>query len=325
MKILMFIFPLLFFVTTICQPQATTVVLSKTLTGHTEPVNCLSFSPDGKMLASGSNAESLMSDIGKFEIIIWNVVNGRAQAHLVGHHEPILSVSFNQLGNRLVSSDSKGIIKVWSIDSLKEIRTIEGGEWISTVCFTPDGRFIIGEYTFAKKVNIWDSESGELIFTLGINDQLGAMDISPDGSKIALSCYHKIQIWSLISQKQLLSVDDDLVNGFAIKYSPDGKSLAVGLGDGSIKMFDPETLSLRYTLQGHFKSVLSVGFNKDNKYLVSGSTDQMIKVWNLKTKSQLKSLVNEHKGTIEAVAFSPNSNTFETTGDDKTIKLWKIQ
>jgi hypothetical protein len=53
------------------------------------------------------------------------------------------------------------------------------------------------------------------------------MDIAPDGSKIALSCYHKIQIWSLISKKELISIDDNSVNGFGIKYSNDGKKLAV--------------------------------------------------------------------------------------------------
>jgi WD40 repeat protein len=312
-------------ITTIgCYGQAPSVALLKTLTGHTEPINCLSYSPDGKLLASGSAAESILSDSGKFEIIIWNVSDGKPQSHLTGHKSPIKSVSFDKSGKQLVSADTKGEVRIWSLENMKQIKFIDGSEWISTVCFTPDSKFILGEYSFGKKVNIWDSESGELVITLPVNLQIGSMDISPDGSKIALSCYHKIQIWSLISKKVLISIDDNSASGFGIKYSNDGKKLAIGLRSGEIKLFDSETLNQLTILNGHFKPVLSVSFNKDNKYLVSGSSDQMIKVWNVNTQKEIKSLINEHKGTVKAVSFNPTTNTFATTGEDKLIKIWKI-
>lgn len=317
---------ILFIVPTICEGQTSkNVLLLKTLTGHTEPVSCLTFSNDGKLLASGSEAESLNSDSGKFEIIIWSTISNKALGNLKGHKDAIQSISFNKTGTKLVSSDSKGEIIVWDVSNFKEIKSITGSDWISTVCLTPDDRYIIGEYSYAKKVDLWDFETGELISTLNIGQQIGSMDVSPDGSKIALSCYHSVQIWSLISNKKLSSVDDNSFRGFAIKYSPDGKILAVGSGEGEIKLFDPESLKSKYTLIGHFKPVLSVDFNKENKYLVSGSSDQMIKVWNLQSKKEIKSLDNVHKGMVLAVAFNPTSNSFATSGVDKTIKLWKIQ
>jgi WD40 repeat protein len=326
MKTIKQILAIIAVITTIgCNGQTPTVTLSKILTGHTEPINCLSYSPDGKLLASGSAAESILSDSGKFEIIIWNVSDGKPLTHLTGHQSPIQSICFNRSGKQLVSADTKGEIRIWSLDSMRQIKFIDGLEWISTICFTPDSKFILGEYSYDKKVNIWDSETGELVATLPVNIQIGSMDISPDGSKIALSCYHKIQIWSLISKKELISIDDNSVNGFEIAYSNDGKKLAIGLGNGEIKIFDPETLKLLTTFQGHFKPVLSVSFSKDNKYLVSGSSDQMIKVWNLQTQKEFKSLVNEHKGTVQAVSFSPTTNSYATTGQDKLIKIWKIQ
>jgi WD40 repeat protein len=326
MKNIQHIIAIIFCVTTLgCNGQNPSVTLSKTLTGHTEPINCLSYSPDGKFLASGSAADRILSDSGKFEIIIWNVSEGKLISHLTGHQSPIRSISFDRSGKNLVSADTKGEVRIWSLDSMKQIKFIDGLEWISTVCFTPDSKFILGEYSYDKKVNIWDSETGELVATLPVNIQIGSLDISPDGSKIALSCYHKIQIWSLISKKELISIDDNSVNGFGIKYSNDGRKLAIGLGSGEIKLFDPETLKLLTTLQGHFKPVLSVSFSKDNKYLVSGSSDQMIKVWNLQTQKELKSLINEHKGTVQAVSFNPTTNSFATIGRDKLIKIWKIQ
>lgn len=305
--------------------QTQTVILSKVLTGHTEPINCLSYSPDGKIIASGSAAKRILSDSGKFEIIIWNATDGKIISHLTGHQSPIQNISFNRSGKQLVSADTKGEIRIWSLDSMKQTKFIDGHEWISTVCFTPDSKFVLGEYSYDKKVNIWDSQTGELVATLPVNLQIGSMAISPDGSKIALSCYHKIQIWSLISKKELISIDDNSLGGYEIVYSNDGKKLAIGLGSGEIKFFDTETLKLLTTLQGHFKPVLCVSFNKDNKYLISGSSDQMIKVWNLQTQKELKSLINEHKGTVKAVSFNPITNSFATTGEDKLIKIWKIQ
>jgi WD40 repeat protein len=326
MKTIIQLLSIIFCITTIdCNGQTPTVILSKTLSGHTEAINCLSYSPDGNFLASGSTAESILSVSGKFEIIIWSVTSGKLLTHLTGHQSPIQSISFDRSGKKLVSADTKGEIRIWSLDSMKQIKFIAGLEWISTVCFTPDSKFILGEYSYDQKVNIWDSESCELVATLPVNSQIGSMAISPDGFKIALSCYHKIQIWSLISKKELISIEDNSVNGFGIAYSNDGKKLAVGLVSGEIELFDPETLKLITTLQGHFKPVLSISFNKGNKYLISGSSDQMIKVWDLQTQKELKTLINEHKGTVQFVLFNPTDNSFATIGQDKLIKIWKIQ
>jgi len=314
------------FTLTFCYSQSINVKLARTLIGHTEPINCIVYSPNGKLLASGSDIVGLDNpDSGKFEIIIWNISDGKIAGRLLGHKDAIQSIAFNNTSTKIVSSDSKGTIKIWDILSFKEIKTINGSDWINTVCLTPDDRYIIGEYSFAKQVDLWDFETGELIYALNINLQIGSMDISPDGSKIVLSCYHKIQIWSLISNKQLLSIDDNSVNGSAIKYSPDGKLLAVGSRGGEIKFYDSESLNLKYILNGHFKPVLSVAFSKDNKYLISGSSDQMIKVWSFQSKKEIKSLVNVHNGMVKAVACNPQSNTFATAGSDKTIKLWKLQ
>ena len=307
-----------------CFSQSHGVTRLKTMLGHTEPINCLSYSPNGKYLASGSAAQSILSDSGKFEIIIWNTLDSKIITHLIGHQSPILSVSFDNSGKHLVSCDSKGDIRIWSVDSMKLVKFIFGSGWISSVCFTPDGKFIIGEFTFEKKVNIWDSESGELIATLPVNIQIGCMDISKDGSKIALSCYHKIQIWSLISKRELVSIEDNSINGYDIQYSNDGMKLAVGLGNGQIKIFDSERLSLLSTLKGHFKPVLSISFSADDKYMVSGSSDQVITIWNLQTKKIIASLLNEHMGSVNAVTFSNSNYLFATAGRDKQVKIWKI-
>ena len=178
----------LFAINVIAQTTPTSsITLSKTLEGQSNPISCIAFSPDAKFIASGSRSVSLFSPKDDYEIIIWNNSVGNIFCHLKGHNSPISSVSYDKGGKRLVSCDQDGEIRIWNTDSLKEIKCIKGGDLISTICFTPDGKFIIGEYSYAKLVNIWDSETGNLVVTIPTDTQIGSMNISPDGAKIALA------------------------------------------------------------------------------------------------------------------------------------------
>ena len=155
-------------------------------------------------------------------------------------------------------------------------------------------------------------------------EQHGSMDISSDGNKIYISSYNKIQVWSLISRELIAAVDNHDSSDFALKCSRDGKYLAVGLQNGDIKIYDAETLIPRFTLKGHFKPVICHSFSKNGQYLISGSTDQMVKLWKITSRTEIKSLINIHKGRIKSIVFNPISNSFATTGDDDTIKIWNI-
>lgn len=195
---------------------------------------------------------------------------------------------------------------------------------MGTISISPNNKYILGTFEIASEVCAWDLKTGILVTTLKVGKDLGSLDISPDGKEIALSYYKKLQIWNLKTSKVLLSVDNQEEFGFQMAYSHDGKKLAVGLGSGDINIYDPKTLKVVAILKGHFKPVLSVSFNKTDNYLLSGSSDQMAKVWNIKTNKILKSLVNIHRGTVSAVRFNPVSNTFATTGDDGTVQMWKL-
>ena len=296
------------------------------LEGHTEKINALVYSQNGKLIASGSSFRSFDdSDSGKFEIIIWDVSSKKIINRLLGHNNSINSICFDNTNTKLISADSKGVIKIWDLLSFKEIKSIKGIDWISSIKLTPDNRFFICEYEFAKKVEVRDFKNGELINSLDVGSQIGNMDISPDGTKIALSCFHSLQIWSLISNNKLISIEDDNARGFQVQYSPNGKLIGLALANGNVNFYEPENLIQQFSFSGHFKPVVAISFSKGNDFLISGSSDMTAKVWDLKLKKEIKSLVNIHKGTINCVSFSPQRNTFITTGDDKLIKIWDIR
>ncbi|PYH28219.1 NACHT and WD40 domain protein [Aspergillus neoniger CBS 115656] len=107
----------------------------------------------------------------------------------------------------------------------------------------------------------------------------------------------------------------------SVALSPDGRILASGSWDDTIKLWDPATGVEQRTLTGHSSLIFSVAFSPDGRTLASGSRDHTIKLWNPVTGVEQRTLTG-HSSTVFSVAFSPDGRTLASGSDDKTIKLW---
>ncbi|MEG4054982.1 MULTISPECIES: WD40 domain-containing protein [unclassified Microcoleus] len=113
------------------------------------------------------------------------------------------------------------------------------------------------------------------------------------------------------------------VNSLAI--SPDGKILASGSWDKTIKIWNLETAELIGTLTGHSDRVNSVAISYDGKMLVSGSSDETIKFWNLHSGDLLCTFPG-HSMEVNSVAINPKRLVIASCGGaDNTIKLWNLR
>ncbi|NMF65714.1 trypsin-like peptidase domain-containing protein [Brasilonema octagenarum] len=111
------------------------------------------------------------------------------------------------------------------------------------------------------------------------------------------------------------------VNSVAI--SPDGRTLASGSWDDTIKIWNLATGQLIRTLAGHSYSVNSVAISADGRTLASGSFDKTIKIWNLATGQLIRTL-GGHSEWVRSVAISPDGRTLVSGSGDKTIKIWRL-
>ena len=149
------------------------------LTAHTKAVKCLAFSPDGKILASGSDDNTIR---------LWSVDTGETQMILTGHtheFEGVKSVTFSPDGKTLVSGGGDNIIHLWDIDTGEINMTLVGHtHWVFSLAFSPDGK-TLASGGVDSVINLWDANTGEHKKTLdGHTAWVRSIAFSPDGKTL---------------------------------------------------------------------------------------------------------------------------------------------
>jgi WD40 repeat protein len=275
----------------VCWAQKPELVVQ---TGHSETVNSVAFSPDGKTLASGSEDHTIK---------LWEVTTGRVLRTLTGHSDGVNSVAFSPDGKRLASGGDDKTIKLWDVSTGTELHTLTGlGHWILSVTFSPDGRLLASGNDYGG-IELWDVASGTRLHETGVELHSGTYAKAPE------FCYCEVR---------------------SVVFSPDGKTLASGTGsaffikvsDYPVDLWDVASLTRLRTLAHHSLGIRSVAFSPDGKVLASGSEDQTIKLWDVKSGRELRMRMRQSLA-VNSVAFSPDGKTLASVSDDKTIKLWE--
>ncbi|MGB8686247.1 MAG: CHAT domain-containing protein, partial [Microcoleus sp.] len=147
------------------------------LEAHSISVSSVSFSTDGKTLASGSYDKTIK---------LWDVTTGKAIRTLLGHSDVVSSVSFSTDGKTLASGSGDKTIKLWDVTTGKAIRTLQGhSKMVQDVSFSPDGK-TLASGSYDNTIKLWDVATGKEIRTLkGHSNQVLSVSFSPDGKTLA--------------------------------------------------------------------------------------------------------------------------------------------
>ena len=293
--------------------------LSKDLTDHKGPVRSVVFSPNGRMIASGS-ADSNAK--------LWRADSGKEIRALMRHPSPVLCVAFSPDNNVLAVGAEDGSITLWDVNYKERIRTLRGHEdRVWTIRFSPGGA-ILASGSADKTVRIWDMDTGEEITRF--SDHTGyvySLAFSPYGKFLASGSTDSTIIVRDISSrvtKWTLKADASSINSLC--FSPDARTLASGSGNGFIRLWSMDSGEQLATFSGHEDSIGindCLSFSPDGRILASGSADKRILIWDVSTGNVIKEL-RGHKGAVNSVAFSPDGKSMASAGDDDVIKLWNI-
>ncbi|KAJ3510183.1 hypothetical protein NMY22_g16047 [Coprinellus aureogranulatus] len=252
------------------------------------------------------------------------------QRTLVHHSHAISCLAISPDGSRLISGDSKGVVKMWNMQSGEPVRDNMAGhsDRVCSVAFSPDGSKVIsgsGDST----IRVWDVKSGQPlgIAIEGHRGPVYSAMFSPDGSKIVSGSQDKtIRIWDALTGEAL----GDPIEGhtkavYSVAFSPDGQRIFSGSQDTTVRVWEVHNRELVIgPLQGHTGAVLSVAASPDGSRFVSGS-DKAIHIWDALHGQDIFGPIKGHSGRVRSVAFSPDGSKIVSGSEDRAICIWDAQ
>ncbi len=287
------------------------------LSGHTNDVRSVTYSPDGSKIASGSFDKTIR---------IWDVKTKSEIKTLKGHTLYVNCVSYSPDGTKIASASSDKTIKIWDANTGAEIKTLKGHtDWIYGVCFSPDGTKIASGSS-DKMIKIWDVSTGTEIKNLtGHNDWVYSVSFCPDGNTLASSSEdNTIKLWDVNTGSEIFTLTGHTSYILSVSFSPDGVTLASGSHDNTIKIWDVFSGSEIRTLTGHNSDVNCVSFSPDGSKIASASSDKTIKLWNVNSGKEIRTLLG-HISEVNSVCISPAGNKLVSGGFDNTVRIWGFE
>ncbi len=289
-----------------------------TLVGHEDDVNDVTFSTDGKWIATASNDGTVR---------VWDAFDGNELMRFGGQNEMYYSLEFSPDGRFIVAAGFSGRAQIWDTESADLILTLAGHSfYIYFVVFSPDGKYLITT-SLDGTTKVWDiSPEGnrEWLTLVGHKHVVFSADYSPDGKQIATSSWDgTARIWDATTGLNLLTLEDFTAEVARITYSPDGKKLVTADYSGLVKVWEASTGSLLYSIQAHSPGDMDVAFSPDGKYIASGGSDGMAKLWDSVTGNDVLTFIG-HTDVVYRIAFSPDGSRLATASWDDTARLWDV-
>jgi cytochrome c len=241
---------------------------------HEGPVNAVAFLKDGRIVTSGNDAS----------IAIWRLGEPAPERVLKGHTAPVVALAVSPDGNTLASAAWDHTARLWSLRDGSS-RTLEGHtQQVNGVAFTPDGRTAVTA-GYDLTLRLWPIAGGiPTIVTLP--SPLNAVVVARDGGIVTAGATGKIYFVSAAGR-----IDGEIEVApapvLALALSQDGSLIAGSSVNGGIAIVDARERRLLQTLVGPGLPAWSIAFLPDNRTLLTGGSDNLIRRWNARTGEAL--------------------------------------
>jgi len=303
-------------------------------------VNVMRYSPDGNLLAVGSNIGVWIYDVHTTEPL-----------SLLGAHSSVVnSVSFSPDSRLLAAGCEDGIIRVWDLSTGEYKRTFTRrryGTGVDNVAFTSEGRTLAAAGFFGE-LDLWDivtgtrkidpdalknirsdSERDDLPYIM-LGGPLSSFSL--DGKTVAIWSFDGspiIRVWDIMTREQIQmlmfegSPDSVSVSPDSVSLSPDGRLLAATCRKGPIQIWDVNTGIEKQTFLTGSPYIFNLTFSADGRLLAATNKREPIRLWDVNTGKEQKIFKGKKNG-VRSVAFSPDHRTLATLNYDGVLRMWNI-
>ncbi|GIF13376.1 hypothetical protein Ate01nite_34080 [Actinoplanes teichomyceticus] len=282
----------------------------RALTGHTDTVSEVTYSPDRRHLATAGHDRTVR---------VWDLDTGGSRT-LSGHSDAVSAVSYRPDGRQLASAGRDRSVRIWELDTgASRALTGHTGE-VSAVAYHPDGRQVASAGR-DKTVRLWDLGTGTSRTLTGHTDGVSAVAYSPDGRHLATAGHDRtVRLWDLGTGKpRTLTGHTDAI--LTVAYSPDGRHLASAGRDRTVRAWNVDAGTSR-ALTGHTNWVFTVAYSPDGRQVASAGGDETVRLWDLDT-TQSRTL-SGHTDAASAVAYSADGRHLASAGRDRTVRAWDL-
>jgi WD40 repeat protein len=293
------------------------------LTGHAASATSIAFSPDSRLLASGSLDRTVR---------LWGPQTGTVERVLSGHLGAVRGVAFAPDGKTLASGGAVeenaavtgGEIRLWNPHTGKLRAVIGGLGSVNALGYSPDGRLLAA--ACQDGIRLWNTASSTPARVLTTRPSL-SLAFRPDSLALAGgSPDGKIEVWSLKTgdSVQVLKVGNAQV--YAVAYEHGRSSLAATGPDGSVARWDASLKGEQRALSGHLRSVLALAWSREGGLLAVGSGQLgekgLLKVWAPPYREPVDTL--QEGRAITGVAFSPDGALLAIANEDGVVRLLDV-
>ncbi|CAH0521856.1 unnamed protein product [Peronospora belbahrii] len=279
------------------------------------PVNCLTWTPEGRRLITGNS-------VGEFTL--WNGLAFNFETILQAHDDAVRAMVWSHNDNWLVTADHGGVIKYWQ-SSMTNVQLLQGHrEAVRSLSFSPtDFKFV--SCSDDATVKIWDFESGreERVLT-GHGWDVKCVAYHPQKCLLASgSKDNLVKIWDPKSGNSLNTLHGHKNTVFKVAWNQNGNWLLTASRDQLIKIYDIRMLKEFATLKGHAREVTSIAWHPwYERLFVSGSYDGSLMYWEVGKENALASIPQAHDTAVWDIQWHPVGHVVATGSNDHSTKFW---
>jgi WD40 repeat protein len=249
-----------------------------------------------------------------------------------GHTNHIVALAFSPDGKQAASAAQDHSIRVWDVESGKELRVLEGHtDTVVGVAFAKGGLRLLSAGR-DKTVRLWDLQTGSELRQLGDNrsEELRNVAVSPDGRfGLTAEADKTVRLWDLDNGNELRQFVGHEAPVYDIAFSRNGDRILSGSADRTMRLWDTQTGQELKRFKGHAAVVHGVAFSADDRRAASASWDGTVRLWDALSGRELK-VYRCAESQCHRVVFTPDGRRLlatchEPEASDRFLRMWDVE